>query len=246
MNKTLLHFIIFLFIPIVGVAQKIEIPYDFPVKPNTEEWKKLKTGKQMLEVCQIPENILEKITTKALVETCMNYPLFGDFIYTNNEFEGINWIINNFNGLKELRKRNNGTSELIRIYEKMNTSSVRSSDENGVDNPILRQQYIELLLSSDILFNQLNNDERIQLLEISMDKYNEKLRNSNIYGLSSIKKSLFIAAKVYNKQNAEAQPTENNKIVRSFIENINTISPTELSEVSRILMESYRNKDHIK
>ena len=53
--------------------------YTFPVKPGTDEWKALGSHDQMLAVCEIPENILTIMSTTALVETVLNYPLIGDW-----------------------------------------------------------------------------------------------------------------------------------------------------------------------
>ena len=39
-------------------AQKINLPYDFPVKPGTEEWKKLKSGDEMVDASKIPDSVL--------------------------------------------------------------------------------------------------------------------------------------------------------------------------------------------
>ena len=52
-----------------------EVPYEYPIQPGTDEWKKFTTVAQMVEVCQIPEKKLKNMTTEALVETVLNYPL---------------------------------------------------------------------------------------------------------------------------------------------------------------------------
>lgn len=46
--------------------------WDYPVKPGTEEWKKLKTGKEKNEACQIPENVLKKISSHELAYLLYN------------------------------------------------------------------------------------------------------------------------------------------------------------------------------
>ena len=52
--------------------------YDYPVKPGTDAWKALGSHEDMLNACQIPETTLNRMSTAGLVETVLNYPLFGD------------------------------------------------------------------------------------------------------------------------------------------------------------------------
>jgi len=40
--------------------------YNFHIKPVMPEWKKLKTHNEMLEVLQIPTDIMKSMTTKLL------------------------------------------------------------------------------------------------------------------------------------------------------------------------------------
>lgn len=46
-----------------------DVPYEFPVVPNTKEWESFRTRQAMLDVCQIPEDKLQSMTTGALLET---------------------------------------------------------------------------------------------------------------------------------------------------------------------------------
>lgn len=82
-------------------AQQINEPYDYPIKPGTEEWKNLKTGKEMTEACPIPPEILLKLSTEALGITCLKYPLYLDIFFSANLQTGIEFAIKRFNGLTE-------------------------------------------------------------------------------------------------------------------------------------------------
>ena len=73
MNKILLTFVFSIFV-FALFAQKSNTPYDFPIKPGTEEWQKIKSGDEIAMVCSIPDSILTSLTTEALAKTCLNYP----------------------------------------------------------------------------------------------------------------------------------------------------------------------------
>ena len=60
------------------LSEKIADLYDFPIKPGTEEWKAMVSHDEMLKACQVPELVLQKMSTEGLVETVLNYPLYGD------------------------------------------------------------------------------------------------------------------------------------------------------------------------
>lgn len=64
-----LVFVLLLTVSLHRAAQPLADPYDFPVKPGSEVWQQLQTGKEMVEACQIPETVLKNLTTEALAIT---------------------------------------------------------------------------------------------------------------------------------------------------------------------------------
>lgn len=83
----------------------IDTPYEYPILPGTQEWADLFTHGAMLRACQIPEDILQAMTTEALVETVVNYPLAAD-VYAYDTFQmGYDAVKRQFNGLRELERR---------------------------------------------------------------------------------------------------------------------------------------------
>ena len=70
-------------------AQKINLPYDFPVKPVTEEWKKLKSGDEMVDASKIPDSVLISLSTEALAKTSLNYPMLNEKYSWRNLFMDI-------------------------------------------------------------------------------------------------------------------------------------------------------------
>lgn len=120
--------------------KKITKAYDYPVKPKTEEWKKLKTRMEKIDVCQIPESILNNMTTKALVESVMNYPLLIDIVARNSNQEGFDAVYRVFNGLQELTKRSDAIYELKQYQNKVDSFKTEDSE-------IIVQKYcIKILL----------------------------------------------------------------------------------------------------
>ena len=70
--------------------------YDFPIKPGTPEWAALKSHEEMLQVCQVPESILQEMSTEGLIETCLNYPLYWEWLAYSNLQQGFETVASRF------------------------------------------------------------------------------------------------------------------------------------------------------
>lgn len=132
--KTKINLILLLLLLVLsaGMAAQslINVPYDYPVKPGSEQWAAFTSGQQMVDACQIPSDILSKLSTKALAETCLNYPLYFEYTAYNSERDK---VISGFNGLQELAKRSDGASALLGLYEKVSVvpnSLLKKSSED--------------------------------------------------------------------------------------------------------------------
>jgi len=92
------------------------LAWDYPVKPGMEEWKNFNSNEEMVEACQIPENILASLSTEDLTEICLQYPLLNDVFVFNFLSKGADKLFNDFNGIRELFKREEASKELLRHY----------------------------------------------------------------------------------------------------------------------------------
>ena len=105
---------------------------------------------EKFEALQIPVDILSSISTEGLVETCISYPLYPEFIYFDSLYNGIISLENNFNGLKELYQRKDAAMELVQFYLGINIKNLH----NNHNFPQFQLSYlvcpIKQLLISDI------------------------------------------------------------------------------------------------
>lgn len=83
---------------------------------------------------QIPEDILEILTTKQLWETCLRCPMNHGFVYLSSvRYTPEEWMYHlprSFNGLRELIKRENLSMVLWNYYSKLTAEDV--TDKDGV------------------------------------------------------------------------------------------------------------------
>lgn len=237
MNRSII--ILLSFLTCVVNAQETsekELLWNYPVKPGTEEWESFKTGQEKYDACLIPQDVLASLTTKDLAEICMNYPMFLNFIYFNDERKGMSFIIERFNGLKELSVRKDGVQTLINIYRDYPILSEVQYDVSSKDfyTPY-RLLYLELLLADDVFMKQLNEQQVAELGKIILNKYEQKLANAHVYSLMNIQKTFLLGAVVIERYRISDKSPEQQNVIRQYIENYHHPDPTLLSEISKII-----------
>ncbi|MBO4873405.1 MAG: hypothetical protein J5496_08350 [Lachnospiraceae bacterium] len=79
--------------------------YIYPVRPGTEEWGKLISHGDMIDICQLPEEYLTESRTIDLLATVLHYPLLGDTFAWDSDEMGFEMLLRQFNGLSELMTR---------------------------------------------------------------------------------------------------------------------------------------------
>jgi len=219
---------------IVNAQTTTKAMWDYPVKSETKEWAIFETGEQMVKACQIPLDILNKIGTKELITVCLNYPLFNNYVAFNDERKGVNITIKQFNGLQELSQRKDGVQELLKAYADYPILSQVQKDVTSIDYHIpYKLPFLELVLSDSIFLSKMTNEELEELRKITVNKYTDKLQNSEVYSLFNIKKTMLLAAVIMNKQSK----TEKQDVIDTFIKTYNNLDSNTLTEMSKIIAE---------
>lgn len=185
-------------------AQIIDTPYEYPVKPGMEEWKQFHSGKQRATACQIPPDILQNLTTKALVQTCLNYPLFMEVIMANNLQDGFNRLSNDFNGFQELLSRKDAGRYLLQVYQKMNLKKIDTSWSPVKKGDIsFKYTYIELLLAQPQILNNLSIEDKDLLKREAVIKFENKNKMKNIFGMFGLNTSALILGRIIRTEGKE-------------------------------------------
>jgi hypothetical protein len=211
------------------------VTWDYPVKPGTKEWLAFETTQQCREACQIPQEILSALSTKELVEICMNYPFYFEPMLYDDERMGITAVIDNFNGLRELGKRTDGAKELMLKYRDLPVLDRILLPADKDYGALFKPSYVELVLSTDAFISQLSQDELKELQQIVRDRYQKETENMEIYSLFSIKKTFLLGAVAIDRQKVKSISVEQQDIVRKFIERFAAPEPYLWTECSKII-----------
>lgn len=206
----------------------VDEPYTFQKLQDPNIWRTFKNMEEMIDACQIPEDILRHISTENLIVSCMNYPLFFTYSAYNNELDGIKIIIENFNGLIELQKRNLAAEKLIDFY------SIMDIETSDLKYNTLHLGYIELLLTSGIIQDIFNAKNIEKLEEAASLKLYKKLSRPDVYSIFSVNKSLLLGASIALQKGASI--TEKGKeLLENFINCGGMVESSQYTEVSRLI-----------
>lgn len=164
-----------LFVPIIAFSQLEQPKWDYPVKPGSEEWKELKNQKERVAICQIPDEILQHISTSELMEICFKYPLIYDALTFHTIQFGIDQLRINFNGVNELIKRDNIVDLLITRYSNFYPKGYNKNWTNVQKGYYsLDITLTELLLSQDDVISQMTLPQKKELVKQLLQKQSEK------------------------------------------------------------------------
>jgi hypothetical protein len=206
----------------IVLAQSIDKPYDFPLKPGMPEWANLKTGIDKVNAVQIPQDIARRMTTKSLLETCLNYPLFVIEItaYSSSQV-GMKYAIKSFNGFAELLKRKDAyiyLSEKFLSFDPLAINEKWSLIEKG--DYTFELIKIQLLLAQDIVLESASYEDKKSLLKEALLKYEKMLTQKDYYALFSYEQLFFLMSKISLKSDNPdiSSLIVNNKEISNFLE----------------------------
>ena len=132
----------------------------FPSR-DSEEWNGL-TVAQRWQAVNIPEDELNQMSTSDLIEHCINFDFMWDIFNHSNYGVGLNVVIENHNGLRELLNRNDAGESMLNLYNKIDLNEVIKIKE-----PVDRGEFVgkifflELFLCYPKILNQFKGNEKI-------------------------------------------------------------------------------------
>jgi len=177
------------------LLEKKSLAYDYPIKPGTEAWKKLSTKKEMIDVCQIPENVLFTLTSEELMDVCLAYPLLNDiFAYISVE-EGVTKLFQEFNGIRELSKRKDAIRLFLEEYKRrlQNIDALAGAYTDVAKGDfIIGLSTLELLVSNSAILKSATDINTVkEAVQILYDGYNKKIENVAYFKGIPLKTNLF-------------------------------------------------------
>jgi hypothetical protein len=227
-----LFFILLVLFSFSVAGQEKKLTWDYPVKPGTEVWKKFQTHEEMLRSCQIPENILQNMSTADLIQTCLNYPLKGDVYAYSNVKAGIESVSRQFNGFAELLSRNDNFQNLMIKLEQsgLNLNSDLELNKKLAEEGeiMLKFALIESFLSFDTVLLNSDNNQKKQLVKVTKEMLDYKLQKRDKFGTLSVTSTAFLLGKTLQKMNKLSIVTKKSA---EFLNNNTVVNDSIVTEI---------------
>lgn len=136
--------------------------YRYSISPGTKEWKGYKNANDRKKVLQIPEEYLKDISTQELLDVCLEYPYLVDLMCYNTLREGFNAVLKDFNGFRELIKRDDLSnlclSQLKNLPKRFGAVSSLDSFQRG---KFAYQTFVlDLILLHDSVFSKISESKK--------------------------------------------------------------------------------------
>ena len=154
--------------------------YDFPIKPGTDEWIALESTLNRVAACQLPEEVLQGISTEDLAETVLRYPFIMEMMAAYDTFSmGFSATLRKFNGMTELVEREDAATVLLARYQSMDLDEYA---EEGMRDKLYDMLNVEIMLSQAEFAQKLTEAEAIELEQEIEKKSLQKKAHPDFYG----------------------------------------------------------------
>ena len=106
----------------------------YPIQPGTEEWAKLDSLDAKIAACKVDPELMNSMTTEALLETVLDYPPLINLYAYNDMQQAVGVVSKNFDGLQIFLDREDAAE------------CIQKAIDTGTDDP-LRMEYLQTLAS---------------------------------------------------------------------------------------------------
>ena len=189
------------------VTRSGELAWDYPVKPGMEEWKLFQSNEEKVRACQIPEEIISSLTTEELTDLCLKYPLIYDIFAFNNINAGLDKLFSDFNGIRELNKRDDASNLINRYNDKVQSFSFLDGTAPEIEKGgfVVSVSILEVLLSRV----EMHKDSQKEILKSLVAGYEAKFRYVDYFKGLGFKTNLYSRGHVILKIDKSSIDSEN-------------------------------------
>jgi hypothetical protein len=211
-------------------SERSSAPYQFPKVAITGKMTVPEAWKQT----QIPDDVLKRLTTEALLTSCLKFPFLLEIYASNSIQKGFSFQQENFNGLRELFKRPDAATTMLKLYQRLRTTDAAtkaSPAESGRFS--FELSFVEIFLAQREMIRQLSNAERKALATECLTKYEEKPLVPKAYGGLSLVSTGFVMARLLESQQriSASLPNTRSLLDHGTLNNLNDLKEIVTGQV---------------
>jgi hypothetical protein len=140
-----------------------------------KEWANFSTVEEMIAACQVSENILQTMSTQAVIQTLWEYPFLNNVLHRYQYQFDFESTFSNNNAYNELLTRQDAGTNILKRLLLLNPVHSLTAQELS--------RSFEILMSQTVFLFQLNDDEKKQVIEITLN--NDILRDTKVVSSNS-------------------------------------------------------------
>lgn len=158
-------------------SSPINEPYTFLSEKDPEIWSKTTSIEERFSVCEVPEDILNRMTTDALVRTLLKYPLNVIYSAYDNPLDAVELVFKKSALHRELSARDDAAEVLLHYFASTSIDkSTKRSTANKSDFGLtyVNELFFEYFLASRLIPELYKDSNEPLIHEIATRKLRER------------------------------------------------------------------------
>lgn len=211
-------------VSVCAYSQKVNnADFEYPIKPGDTKWEKTSSVAERIASLQIPESRLANIPTERLLDICLDYPYILDVLFCDDYQKGLEALMTEFNGFKELMSRED-LGKCVFAKEKVfpkGLNQLQDQDKSEIEKGRFSFKcfVLDLILAQDNVFATLSNNEEQELLDITIRNLELKTEHPDVFSsLNTIPSYLLYAKKALIDSNFKFKDAKQKNDVMEFVQ----------------------------
>ena len=161
-------------------------PLTFLPSVDSSAWTALRSLDERFDACSVPDDLLRRMTTDALVGSAVNYPL-NYLILFNDPESAVEMIFENSPLHRELASRQDAPTDLAELFSESDYGFEIKTDLDDRQLSYTDEMFLEYLISSDRIAGRADAAAKDLLRDAVSEKAMQRLSEPDKYSIASVK-----------------------------------------------------------
>ena len=162
-----------------GEIEWIDEPIVWPTETDFDSYVQIQGVDERFDACQVPEDILGRMTTQALVKSILHFPLNYNILAQNNPIRYVKILFNQANVYQELAGRADAADEMVARFAITNAlplgeSRVHTDGDYYENLTLFEERCFEYILGSGMIKGISSEKNKPTLTETVSRKLEER------------------------------------------------------------------------
>ena len=161
-------------------------PLTFLPSVDSSAWTALRSLDERFDACSVPDDLLRRMTTDALVGSAVNYPLNYLIYVYNDSMSAVELIFENSPLHRELASRQDAPAELAELFSESDYGFDIKTDLDDRQLSYTDEMFLEYLISSDRIAGRADAETKDLLRDAVSEKAMQRLSEPDRYSIASV------------------------------------------------------------